>query len=93
MGHDDEDVTFRNYKKLPEERVFEIFKQFNQDDVTATDDKDLMLLYHKHWLDRGTAEFERAQRLVRERQVRMCEMVGKLRDVRKGFFQGQAVPC
>lgn len=70
MGHENEEVTLRYYKQIPEERVFEVFEQFDEETEDAADDKDLMLLYHEHKLDRGTPEFERATRLVLERQAR-----------------------
>lgn len=69
MGHENEEVTVRYYKQLPKERVFEIFEQFEDDAVDTMDDKDLMLRYHEHRLDRGTPEFDRARRLVLERQA------------------------
>lgn len=69
MGHENEEVTVWYYKQLPDERVFEIFEQFDDGAVDTMDDKDLMLRYHEHRLDRGTPEFGRARRLVLERQA------------------------
>ena len=70
MGHESEDVTLRYYKKIPAERVCEIFEAFGEEPYETIDDKELMLLYHDHALDRGTPQFERARKLVRQRQNR-----------------------
>ena len=69
MGHENQEVTVRYYKQLSDERVFEIFEQFEDNALDTMDDKDLMLRYHEHRLDRGTPEFDRARRLVLERQA------------------------
>ncbi len=69
MGHENEEVTVRYYKQLPEDQVFEIFEQFDDGAVDTMDDKDLMLRYHEHNLDRGTPEFDRARSLVLQRQA------------------------
>jgi integrase len=70
MGHESEDVTARYYKRIPDDRVFEIFDQFDVENVETVDDKDIMLLYHEYRLDTGTPEFERARKLVLERQAK-----------------------
>jgi len=67
MGHKKEAVTVQYYKHVPVERIFEIFEQFDERAEETVDDKELMLLYHEHKLDRGTPEFRRARRLVLER--------------------------
>lgn len=72
MGHEDLAVTLRYYQGLPEERVVEIFEDFDQsDDVPPggdLSDMELMLQYHEHLLVCGTPEFERAERLVVQRR-------------------------
>ena len=73
MGHEAEEVTVRYYRHLPENRVSEIFELFDQADDKESElsmaDKDLMLRYHEHKLDRGTADFARARQLVIARQA------------------------
>lgn len=68
MGHDDEAVTLRYYKNVPEDRVFEIFEAFGDERRETTDDMHLMLRYHEHKLTPGTPEFELAEILVEGRK-------------------------
>lgn len=68
MGHENEEITLKYYKRIPDSRIIEIFEDFDLDITENVDDKELMLRYHEHQLDRGTPEFERAMKLVRERQ-------------------------
>jgi hypothetical protein len=70
IGHEDEEVTRRYYQNITDDRVVEIFEGFGDEAVETVDDMNLMLSYHEHGLDRGTPEFERARRLVTERQER-----------------------
>lgn len=74
MGHESEDVTLRYYKQIPDERVFDIFEQFGEVSADSSDDKELMLRYHEHKLDRGTPEFGRAERLVLERRYSEADL-------------------
>lgn len=67
MGHENEEVTLRHYKNIPNERRFEVFEEFYEEAVDTSDDKDLMLRYHEHRLVKGTPEFQRAKKLVQER--------------------------
>lgn len=70
MGHENEQVTLRHYKKISDERVFEIFEQFDDGAVDTVEDKDLLLRYYEHKMDPGSPEFRRAKRLIREREIR-----------------------
>ncbi|WP_394199956.1 tyrosine-type recombinase/integrase [Litoreibacter albidus] len=70
MGHENEDVTQRYYENITEERVSEIFEAFHSGEGVPVEDMELMLRYHEHELVPGTPEFERAKRLVLERQNR-----------------------
>ena len=68
MGHESEDVTLRYYKNLPEDRVDEIFEQFDLEDQTGNEvgisDMQLMLNFHEHRLHRDSPEYDRIKRLV-----------------------------
>lgn len=80
MGHESEEVTnqykknLRSYKNLSEERVVEIFEQFEQAGETESqiraDDKDLMLKYLLRVSEPGTEEYERGEDLVDEHRER-----------------------
>lgn len=69
MGHEDERVTQKYYSNISVPRVAEIFEAFDEVETETREDKDLMLAYHEHKLDRGTPEFERAADLVLKRQL------------------------
>ncbi|WP_175500625.1 tyrosine-type recombinase/integrase [Litoreibacter janthinus] len=70
MGHENEDVTQRYYKNITGDRVAEIFEAFDGERNEPIEHMKLLLQYHEHKLDRGTPEFERAQKLAIERQSR-----------------------
>lgn len=70
MGHSSESVTRRFYAKVDRARQDEIFEAFEIDRETSDDDKDLMLDYHQHLLNRGTPDFERAEALVATRRAK-----------------------
>lgn len=68
MGHKNEDVTVRYYKHLPDERVDEIFEQFDLVDEAGdkldASDKDLMLRFHEHKLESNHPEYARIKQIV-----------------------------
>ncbi len=80
MGHESEEVTdqykkhLRSYKNLSEERVVEIFEQFDQaaenESEIGIDDKDFMLRYLMRDSKPGTEEYERGENLVDEHRER-----------------------
>jgi len=71
MGHEQEDVTRRYYQKPTSDRIDEIFQAFERPELETSDDKELMIRYFNHELDRGTTEFKRAQQLIDLRKQRM----------------------
>lgn len=71
MGHEQEDVTRRYYQKPTSDRIDEIFQAFERPELETPDDKELMIRYFNHELDRGTTEFKRAEQLIDLRKQRM----------------------
>ena len=78
MGHEDEKVTLRHYKKLSEESVFAIFEDFAYSAAEETlEDKELMLRFKECDLNKGTPEWHRANWLLQERSKRKAGQTGR----------------
>lgn len=74
MGHENEEVMIRHYKHLSEERVFDIFEQFEKagknESEFGFEERELMLGYLLRDFVPGTDEYERGEDLVDEHRER-----------------------
>ena len=78
MGHEDEKVTLRHYKRLTEDRVFAVFDGFAYAAAGETlKDKELMLRSYECELDRDTPDWHRANWLKQERSNRRAGRTGR----------------
>jgi site-specific recombinase XerC len=64
LGHETEAITWQHYGRVSAERKADLFTEFAHSAALTDDEKDLMLDYHHHQLDRGSPEFIRATQLV-----------------------------
>jgi integrase len=70
LGHADLSITRNHYAKMTNDRRDVLFETLSNRDPLDEEDKDLLLRFHEHQLDRGTPEFERAERLHWQRGER-----------------------